>query len=544
MTHNRLFILGIDGATFDLLDPWIKEGHLPHFARIAEKGVCQPLVTAIPPTSPVAWTSLVTGKNPGKHGITDWFRLPAGTYDNILLCGQDRQEPALWDLLSHQGKQVGVLNVPMTYPPEAVRGFMVSGIHTPDTATAYTYPRPLAEELKAACGTYIVDVISPHRAPTMEILGELDAMMESRQKALFYLLKRYPWDFFMAVFVFSDRLQHALWSTQDPNHPLYSPDKAQQWGGKILEYYQKMDAILGELLQELGENTNLLIVSDHGFGPCYKGVSLTKLLCRMGVLKINPPLLPRKKEVFSLLKKLPGIQTLKKSPWLQEIKGKIAHNTIDWSQSKAFPSISANGSIFINLQGLRPQGLVAKGREYEELREAIIKELKAFRDPVTGVPVFAEIYKKEEIYSGDHLEEAADLMILTHNMEYHFVDSPESPEDDNIITELQPGLEAVHRLEGIAMAYGPDIAAGQRLEPAHIYDITPTALYLSGLPVPQDMDGKIMTQIIDPSWLQKNPPQYTPPQIRKTAAGEKGKVYSEEELAKIREGLKGMGYLT
>lgn len=548
MTQHKLFILGIDGATFDLLDPWIEKGHLPNFAKISQRGVRQPLLSTIPTVSPVAWASMVTGKNPGKHSITDWYRMLPNTYDYIPLCGRDRQGPAIWNLLSQTGKQVGVLNVPMSYPPEAVNGFMVSGIDTPPASENYTYPKDLAPKLKSVCGQYIIDLYDDLTLETdwEKSLRRVDALLESRKKALFYLLEQYPWDFFMAVFVFADRLQHAWWSSLDPQHPHYTQEKADRLGNKILEYYIKMDNILGELLQRLGDNTNLLMVSDHGFGPCYKGVSLNKILHKMGLLKINPSVLPRKKEVFTFLNQIPGMMTLKRNPLLQKIKRKVALNIVDWSQTKAFTSISTMGNIHVNLRGLRPQGQVSMGREYEELREAIIEELKALRDPQTGVPVFAEIYKKEEIYTGEYLSEAADLMVFTHNMEYRFVDSYlkiDSTKDDNMVMELPPGFEAEHRRDGILMAWGPDIAQGKNLSPAQIMDVAPTALHLMGQAVPEDMDGQVLRNLFHEDFDRQNPVRFQKitPGIGKDSTTT---PYSKEELEKIQQRLKGMGYIS
>lgn len=552
MANHRTFILGIDGATFDLLNPWIEQGHLPNFARVAAEGVCQPLISTIPPISPVAWASLVTGKNPGKHGIIDWYRFLPHSYDYVPLCGGDRHEPALWDFLSQAGKQVGVLNVPMTYPPEEVKGFMVSGIDSPPSALPFTYPKELAQELKTAVGSYIIDIYDDltQIQDWQKALGQLDAMIESRRRSLFYLLKQYPWDFFMAVFVFTDRLQHAHWSTQDPQHPFYTQEKADKLGRKFLEYYQKMDAILGELLQEIGENTNLLIVSDHGFGPCYKGISLNQLLRQMALLKITPPLLPQKKELFSWLKKFPGMMKIKRNPFLQKIKRKIASDIIDWSKTKAFTSISAVGNIHINLKGLRPAGQVSMGREYEEVREAIIKELLALRDPQSGEAIFTEIFKKEEIYSGEYLTDTADLMCCSHkmNMEYLFVDNfssyLESIGDTDIIMPLPRGMEASHRMEGILMAWGPDIARGKKLEPAQITDVAPTALHLLGQAVPQDMDGKVLVEIQSEDFTRRNPLRSQGTTSRKPKTSSPTSLYSEKDLEKIRERLKGMGYIT
>lgn len=549
MSSNRVFILGIDGATFDLLDPWMAEGHLPNFARVAREGTCQPLLSTIPPVSPIAWTSLITGANPGKHGIIDWYRMPPDSYNYIPLCGGDRRQPAVWSLLSQAGKAVGVLNVPMSYPPEKLNGVMVSGMDTPPSAAVYTYPAELAAELKTVCGQYVIDIYDLTQGQNWEdSIKQLEAMLDSRKKALFHLLRRHPWDFFMAVFVFADRLQHALWSSSDPKHPFYTQEKGNKFGQKILEYYKKMDAILGELLQEIGPNTNLFMVSDHGFGPVYKGVSLNKVLLKMGVLKIDPPLLPKKREIFSLLKKLPGIKALQKNPLLKKVKGKVAQNTIDWAKTKAYTSMTAMmGGVHINLRGLRPLGQVSPGREYEELREAIIKELQAVRDPQTGVQVFSEIYKKEEVYSGDYLAEAPDLWAFTHKMEYRVLDSYlhiEAPEKDDIVMALPSGMEAYHRRNGILMAWGPDVTAKKETNPADIIDVAPTVMHLMGAAVPQEMDGKVLQGLLKEEFVRQNPVRFQKAAGGRGPGASAGALYTEQDLEKIQERLKGMGYLT
>ena len=154
----RVLVIGLDGVTFDLLGPWIEAGELPNLRRLMEQGAWGRLQTTMPPISSSSWSSFLTGVNPGKHGIFDFARRVPGTYDQELTNAARRHGRSLWRILSDAGRRVGVVNVPMTFPPEPVNGFLISGMDAPQISNAYSFPAILANDLRERFGGYRVDV--------------------------------------------------------------------------------------------------------------------------------------------------------------------------------------------------------------------------------------------------------------------------------------------------------------------------------------------------------------------------------------------------
>ena len=122
----KLLIIGIDGATLDLILPWVESEHLPTIGRLIKSGVHGDLASTLPPVTSPAWPTFMTGCNPGKHGVFDFIQ-PTGS-DFSLVNATKIKQPTIWQRLSSAGYRVGVLNVPVTYPPKPLNGFMISGI--------------------------------------------------------------------------------------------------------------------------------------------------------------------------------------------------------------------------------------------------------------------------------------------------------------------------------------------------------------------------------------------------------------------------------
>ena len=156
--QSKLVLIGIDGATFDVMDPLLRTGRLPHLSRVVSRGCRAKLKSLIIPTSPLCWSSIVTGKNPGKHGIFHFTEKIPGRYNIGFVNARLRKGLAVWQLLSHRGKRVIVVNVPITYPPDPVSGYMVSGFDAPDEKSRYTYPLELAKDIRRWVGQYTIDL--------------------------------------------------------------------------------------------------------------------------------------------------------------------------------------------------------------------------------------------------------------------------------------------------------------------------------------------------------------------------------------------------
>ena len=202
----RVLIVGLDGATLDLIRPWAKDGYLPTFSRLMKARAWGPLESVIPPLTGPAWISFMTGKNPGKHGIFDFIRRGKSDYYGVPINASLRDGDTLWRVLSDAGKRVVVHGVPATYPPEPVNGLMVTGMLTPPGATNYTYPPQLAQELQQAVPSFTMTTEGTAHALGKEarLVDALERLTDMNMETLRYLMGRDAWDFFVTVFKETD----------------------------------------------------------------------------------------------------------------------------------------------------------------------------------------------------------------------------------------------------------------------------------------------------------------------------------------------------
>lgn len=196
---SKVFIIGLDGATFDIIYPMIEKAQLPTISRLMKTGTHGVLKSTIPDLSPVAWTSMITGKKPGSHAIFDFISRQPDSYKFAPTRGCDRKVQPIWSILSDNGKQVGVINVTMSYPPEEVNGFIISGLDSPRLNENITYPPSLYNEIKEKLGEYIL--VNPYALTTREKhLKGMFEMIDNRLATTKYLMERYEWDFFYGCF--------------------------------------------------------------------------------------------------------------------------------------------------------------------------------------------------------------------------------------------------------------------------------------------------------------------------------------------------------
>ncbi len=554
--EQRVVVLGLDGATFEVLRPMMARGVLPNLSRVMHEGVWGRLESTVPPFSVQAWVSMATGKNPAKHGVTDFWDLSAGKSQREFASSNSIQGETLWEILSRHGKGVGVINVPVTYPPLKVNGYMISGLLTPRDEVDYTYPAELRAEILGVLGDYAADPYDP-LFPNKGLLREFLYWMRKREEANRYLLSRYPWDFFINVIQALDHLQHLFWHHLDLHHPYYSPREAKRYSPLITECYGLADVIVGERLKMLDGRTTLFVISDHGFGPAHKWFHVNRLLAHLGLLVFQE----RGGSLLSSLMRRCGLtpQTVKKivrrgdvfgfRRWVMGRAARIGFSKrvgglltwpIDWSRSKAYSGSPATQGIYINLRGREPGGIVEPGGEYEDVRDSVISELLRLSDPDTGTSVIERAYRREAIYNGPFLSQLPDVV-------FSFDGQPYLASDD---ASAGPVLERIprnhlggrHKPDGVFLAVGANIREGGTIEGARIIDVAPTVLYAMGLPVPKDMDGKVLLETFASKYREAQPVRYEDVKITERE-GESEATYSEEEVTEIEERLKGLGYL-
>lgn len=543
--NHRVLIIGIDGGTFDVIRPLVDRGELPVLASLMRNGMWGDLESTIPPDTGPAWVSMMTGVNPGKHGV---FFFLGGLHDNLRygrsLGSPDIKFPPLWSVLSRNGRRVLFLNVPFTYPPEAVNGVMVSGMLVPDSAQVVSHPPEVYDELQALCDGFPINDWSPdvicsdtskfHRYfdKTVRLLATIT---EKRTQAALHLLKKEPWDLGMVVFTSIDRLQHLFWEYQD------RPDT----GGlatAVHDGYRQIDRSIGEILAAAGRDVTVIVASDHGFGPLRKYFYVNKWLEEIGLLSVKKGS-DRKKLRFSqttlkrVLERLaPAVQAPGWTeripvprPWFAEMS---TSERIDWSRTKAYGDPS--GGINVNLAGREPEGIVQGGREFEEVLQFIEERFREIRDGSDDRCIADWIRRKEDLYQGPFLHEAADL--------YYSLSERSYLHNTNIDGNGRTGActlgTGMHRRNGICIISGPQCRNNVPIEPK-ITDIAPTALYFLGEPILEAMDGRVLEEGILPERLAAQPVS----RIADAGTGVKEASFSNDDEARIQESLKGLGYL-
>jgi len=551
----KAFLLGLDGATFDLLRPWLEAGHLPHLARLTQQGVWGELESTRPPTTAPAWVACVTGVNPGKHGVFDFHESPFLDPRRPLISSRSVRAPTLWQILTHHGRQVGLLNVPVCYPPEAVDGFVVGGMMSPGPESNYTYPPELRDELNAQ--GYVIDVeIQKYdveaEADAYRFLDDVESAFRKRAEVLFRLMDGRAWQFLMAVFVVSDRIQHLFWKMlADPESSFYHASRAGRLRERILAIYRAMDEVVGEVVARVDADgqTDLFVVSDHGFGSTKAWINVNLWLQRQGWLRLKPQAALRKRLFYEAMKLNESrlVRTLLPESLGRVIRGRVrsgrsAFKTdldqcIDWSRTRAFfASIPAQG-IYINVRrdGL---GTVEPGAEYEALRQQIRDRLLTLSEPRRGEPIVDRVWFREELYHGPQTHLAPDLLFVARDYSYL---GRELLGTRRVIETSMNWANGFHRMNGIFLAYGPHVRRGVRLEGATMVDVAPTLLYDLGLPVPTNMDGHVLAEVLDPGWMAANPISYEAP-LADTGGGP-GEGYGDDEQAEITGRLAGLGYI-
>ncbi len=417
MNSPRTLIIGLDGATFDLIGPWVQAGHLPNFARLMAQGTHGPLRVWPNLNSATSWSSIVTGYNPGLHGIFSFGDAPPqrGTKWRPMTAADRRKDP-FWRLLSAAGKQVGVINVPISYPADPINGFMIAGMDTPGLRSSrFTHPPDLLDELYREGIDYVIDVPklgalsrrNPHRLPQC-----VKQMVDTRSRTILHLTQNRPWDVMMAVFVATDRVQHYYWPEGEV--PPESPD----WN-PICSLYQQIDSFFSNVLELIDKNTTVLVVSDHGFGPAHSAMRcLNPLFAQLGLLhyyqrrrrlqsRILENLLLYGRRIIPQRFQNPLSRTFPSLHLhaLMEFK----FSGIEWSKTQVFAE-PYEGRIFINLQGREPEGIVS-AKEYHSLCEQLRNILLKLTDPESGAPLVRAIYRPEDLYHGPYAKNTADLVV-------------------------------------------------------------------------------------------------------------------------------------
>ena len=517
----RLLVIGLDGATLDLVAPWAAAGDLPVLARLMATGAWGPLRSTVPPATFPAWTSLVTGVNPGRHGVLDFVERVPGTLRVRFVNGSQRRTPALWSRLSAAGRRVAVLTVPATYPPEPVNGLMVSGFDSPVSSAidgSFVFPRAIHAEVERLVGRVpfadFQEVRTGRRWHERAVVSLLDGV-ERRATLTEAVLRRERWDACMVVFGESDTIAHHFWRYHDPASPRHAPGKH---GDAVARVYRALDAAVGRLIAAAGDAT-VAIVSDHGSGGAGdRAVHLNRYLASQGLLgfragggsaaraarRLALRAVPFRLQ-GALLRRLPGAAG--------RVEGGARFGGIDWARTTAFSEeLDYHPSVWINLAGRDAHGTVAAA-DYDRTRETVVEALARWRDEA-GLPVVTRVWRREEVYHGPATERAPDLLLELAAPGGYSQSCLRSAGPGPALRRLTvaehgagkgAGLNGTHRADGLIVLAGPGVRPAAICD-AHVVDVLPTLLALAGMAVPAGLDGEpIATALRDEARAEPDP---------------------------------------
>jgi len=543
MTH--VLVVGIDGATFDIIRPWADAGELPNLARLMSEGATAPLESTLPPVTSPAWPTFATGKNPGKHGVFDFIRPLGGEFE--LVNASSLRAATLWEILSAAGRKVGIMNVPITYPPKPVRGFVIGGMLSPMTGS-FTYPKELLESYAHDLKPYRIAPNVQYKEGNEEAFTKdlLDLVRRRGEYAL-RLMEDHPHDFLMFHFQATDILQHALWKAVDPFHPRYDHSYAQQVLPAFKRIYWSIDEAIGRMIERLDGDATVIVMSDHGFGSLHHTVNLNLFLLDQGLLRLKSGAWTRLKtrlfragltpaSIWHLIERA-GLQNyvwqVSKSTRNKIVSKFLSFEDVDWTRTVAY-SIGHVGQVYVNLKGREPHGIVEPGAEYESALGRVTELLQELRYPRSGECLVDEIIRGDEVAHGPYASRSADLHLVLDG--YRAIAFPLFAADGRIVTRQIRGDSGCHRRHGVLIAWGHGIRRGASISNPHIMDLTPTILHLMGLPVPDDMDGRVLTSMLN----LDRPIEYE--RVASAAAGEEEGL-SAEETAEVEDRLRSLGYL-
>lgn len=492
--NNKVAIFGIDGGSLALIKQWQDE--LPVFKHIMNSGIYGEMQSTIPAMTCPAWACMFTGKNPGKLGIYDFMHLQLNSEQlPTFVNSNDYHSSALWKIANDYGKTTGLLNIPITHPPHEIDGFMVCGLGTPEMGgVEYTHPPELKEVINKLVKGYVItpSVLITLYKQEEKCIKACEEVLAKRVQVAKYLIKKYPCDLFINVFFVSDMIQHYFWRYMDKSHPKHIDSP---YEGVIKDFYKYIDSAIGELIEDIDAD-NVVIASDHGFGACYGGLSINRWLESKGYLRYKEgykssnglyklrdfALTHLSLELVNKLAKIIPDKYVNKMRTRGESSDSVLnlYKMVDWNKTKAYAVGTAGGGIFINVKGREPNGVVEEGQEYERIRDSIIAELEQ---------VGLRALKKENVYWGQYLSTAPDIAIELGSGKYYPITL------DKKTVWIDYAASGAHVPEGLFMAYGKDIERAGEIKGLSIYDVTPTVLNLLGVPIPEDVDGKVIQGI-------------------------------------------------
>jgi predicted AlkP superfamily phosphohydrolase/phosphomutase len=533
---DRTLLIGLDGATFDVLDPYVERGIMPFLGSLMARGARARLDSIVPALTPPAWTSLMTGKRPGHHGVFDFFQKEEpGSIHFSFANSQDVRSATIWSLASEAGRRVVSLNFPLMFPAPPVDGCVVPGGMMPWRQLRLgCHPPGLFGRLNALPGFNAremfdmqLELKAVEGCPDDEYAEYVELHVTREQRWLDvarHLMREEPAELVGVLFDGVDKLQHLCWRFIDP---ACRPAAPSGWEEAMIErcerYFRTLDGILAELVELAGPDATVVLASDHGFGPTEDVFHVNSWLEQQGLLTWADG---RGADA-------PGDGT---HMGFAEVTRHV--HALDWSRTLAYAATPSSQGINIVDRvpgGEEPLPADVRGR----IRDQIAGALREVRRPRDGQPLVEQVWTREEAFPGPHAEIGPDLSLLLADAGTISI----LPSEDVVSRRPQP--RGHHRPDGILIAAGPGIRAGVEVGARSIVDVAPLLLHRLGLAVPDDMDGEVPVDLLEPDELRARPP-------RRVAAAEPAPVppapaagleLDPEEQAGVMGRLRALGYV-
>ena len=534
---RRAVVVGLDGAAWRLLDPFLKEGTMPRLASLKKRGAWGRLRSTIPAYTPPAWTSAATGVNPGRHGIYGFHAGNAQSEHMELMHSGRIAAPTVWEIANAQGARCGVFNLPLTYPPQDLNGWMVSGMMTPGYGhhlKGFVRPTTLERKVLSWAPDYVVEMKTSWETDWRDeaLCRRAVASLDQRHRVLHGLLEEAPCDVVFTVLEAPDRLQHAYLRYMDPADELHNSEAARRITPHLHECFAAIDRIVGLLEDYAGSDGGVIVCSDHGFTAWEVSVHVNALLQQWGYLKLKRR--ARIMQSAPVRRIVPLAKRLLPARVAREAKGRT-FTAVDWTRTRAFASPIPVQGVFVNLQGRERHGTVPS-TDLEDTKEDLARRFRALRGP-DGAAVTDRVHLSQEVFSGEATAGAPDLLPVLRDYRYELSDEIFHKDPFEDMSHLPRG---VHHPDGVVIVSAPGVSPQPDLQ-GSVMDVTPTFLYLAGLGVPEGLDGRVLQDAFDAQTIRDRPVEHIAGIASRARA--KDSPYSREEEAMIEEALQGLGYL-
>jgi predicted AlkP superfamily phosphohydrolase/phosphomutase len=533
VTGPAVFLIGLDGATFDVLEPLFQDGTMPFLASLRDRSACGPLASTPHPISPAAWASAITGQKPGRHGVFDFVRLDHGNSRPAytLVTSADLRCASIFEIASCHGRRVTALNFPCMFPPPRVNGVVVPGYVPWSYLGRAVHPRQIFPRLKDEAGLDLrllaVDWDVERRAiqglPEDELArwAELHVIREEQWfRMARFLIEEYPSDLTAVVFDGVDRIQHLCLHLLQPSAEDVSR-AAERARAACIRYFRRLDEYLAELVALAGPDAYVLVVSDHGAQ-------------RAGdrIFYVNVWL-----EQQGYLRWADGVPV--------DQGGRLAmdgntESTVlfDWAATTAAALTSSSNAIIIR-QARHPGDPGVPPDQYVTFRDRLAAQLLQAADPETGERIVERVLVRDEAFKGAACADAPDLTLELRSPGFISVLRA------GATVRPRPAPYGTHHPTGIFMLAGPGVRPTRSLSGLSVADVAPSVLHALGLPIPQDMDGTATLAAYEPSHLEWHSPRR--PQVlvgvgRANGAGP-AEEYDPAAEADVMDRLRLLGYL-